>query len=123
VGPVCMGIKILTHDRTFFVGDAACVVDPFAGEGMAMGLTTGRVLRDAFEQAPENPAHAYRRLWHAQFDRSRRLQTAICWAIMQPWWQEFLAHSCKAFPALMKWLTDNTRPYENVKSDSNLSPV
>jgi len=108
-GPVTMGLRELAQGQTFYVGDAACVVEPFAGEGMAMSLTTGRLLRNAFEQAPNNPGRLYEQLWHQQFDRARRLQKAICWAIEQSWWQELLAQSCQTFPMLMRWLTDNTR--------------
>jgi len=123
VGPVMRGQRRLAEGNTFYVGDAACVVDPFVGEGMAMGLATGRILRNAFQEAPEAPAKVYERLWHKQFDSSRRLQTTICWAIEKPWWQELLAHSCRTFPALMRWLTDNTRPYANIQSDPNLNAV
>ena len=44
VGPVKLGIRRLAEENQFYVGDAACVIDPFAGEGMAMALYGSRLL-------------------------------------------------------------------------------
>ncbi len=72
VGPVELGIRHLTGDHTFFVGDAACVMDPFAGEGMSMALYGSRILAAALQQKSEPPDSFYRRLWHQAFDPALR---------------------------------------------------
>jgi len=110
IGPVRIGYRCLTAPNQFFVGDAACVVDPFAGEGVAMGLVTGRVLQQAFSAEATKRAALYSTLWHRQFDRSIRLQRFICWAVQYPWWQETITRVCSAFPGVMRRLTDGSRP-------------
>ena len=110
VGPVRIGKRRLVDGHTFFVGDAACVVDPFAGEGVAMGLATGRVLRQAFAAPESERAARYHQLWHARFDSAIRLQRFICWGVQYPLWQEMLTRICVAFPGIMRRLTDGTRP-------------
>jgi flavin-dependent dehydrogenase len=53
----------LTHGRVLFAGDAASVVDPMTGEGIAQALDTGRLAARAIEgdATPQAVASAYRR--------------------------------------------------------------
>lgn len=45
----------LTHDRVLFVGDAAGVVDPMTGEGIAQALDTGVLAARAIERSATPP--------------------------------------------------------------------
>jgi len=110
VGPVVMGLRQLTHERTFFVGDSACVVDPFAGEGIAMALAGAGILQEAFKNVPDNPALEYERLWHRRFDRSIRIQGMLRKTHLSKFMQEALTFGCRSFPPLLRWLTEVTRP-------------
>ncbi len=47
--------------RVLFAGDAAGVVDPMTGEGIAQALETGILAADAIADAPLSPAGAYER--------------------------------------------------------------
>ena len=77
VGPVRLGIRQLANGSTFYVGDAACVVDPFAGEGMSMALYSARLLTEALAQIERPAADAYRRLWTRAFLPSLRWNALI----------------------------------------------
>jgi flavin-dependent dehydrogenase len=123
VGPVAMGFRQLVSAETFYVGDAACVVDPFVGEGMAMALGGARFLAQALTQNPAAAGHAYEKAWHRAFDRPLRLQAWLRKAIQSPTLQEILVRGTQAFPPLLDWLTVNTRPYAKFKPNTNLSPV
>lgn len=72
VGPVRLGIRQLANDSTFYVGDAACVVDPFVGEGLSTALYGARLLVEALTQTEQPAALAYRRLWTRAFLPSLR---------------------------------------------------
>jgi menaquinone-9 beta-reductase len=59
----------LTHGRALFVGDAADVVDPMTGEGIAQALETGALAVRAIAASPLDPAAATRR-YRADVDRA-----------------------------------------------------
>jgi geranylgeranyl reductase family protein len=59
----------LTHGRALFVGDAADVVDPMTGEGIAQALETGALAARAIAASPREPAAATRR-YRADVDRA-----------------------------------------------------
>ena len=58
-----------THGRVLFVGDAADVVDPMTGEGIAQALETGALAARAIAASPRDPAAATRR-YRADVDRA-----------------------------------------------------
>jgi len=49
----------LAHGRVLFVGDAASVVDPMTGEGVAQALETGALAAGAVADGSPDPAAAY----------------------------------------------------------------
>jgi flavin-dependent dehydrogenase len=107
VSPMRLGIRQLVGEKTFYVGDAACVLDPFAGEGMAVGLYSARLLASALQTAA--PEDAYARLWHRAFD------SAIAWnAVMRLFYsvgvfREPILRALRLYPMAMNWLNDLTR--------------
>lgn len=115
VGPVTMGVQQLTGARTLFTGDAACVVDPFAGEGMAMALRSAQWIRNAFDQTEIPLAEAYEKAWHQHFDSALRFHRWTRFTMSHPALHESLVYTLKAFPQALTWLTRMTRPpiYEN----------
>jgi len=115
VGPVELGIRRLTQDRTFYVGDAACVVDPFAGEGMSIGLYTSQLLIGALNQKKYPPQKAYEQSWRQAF------LPALCWnGVMRGFYscgifREPILRSLRYFPQGLQWLSDLTR-YRTIES-------
>jgi flavin-dependent dehydrogenase len=59
----------LTHGRALFVGDAADVVDPMTGEGIAQALETGALAARAIAASPLDAAAATRR-YRGDVDRA-----------------------------------------------------
>jgi len=115
VGPVHLGIRSLAHESTFYVGDAACVVDPFVGEGMAMGLYSSRLLTQALGQTERPAAEAYAALWRQAF------KPALCWnaalrtLFSHPLIREPALRALQWFPQGMNRFTDLTR-YRRLES-------
>jgi flavin-dependent dehydrogenase len=111
VGPVRMGIRELAQGGAFYIGDAACVVDPFAGEGMAMGLYSSRLLARALESP--SPSDMYARLWRRSFVPALRWNALVRMAYRLRLVREPLVKTLRAFPQSLNWLMDLTR-YERI---------
>ncbi len=109
VAPVRLGIRRLVGEKTFYVGDAACVLDPFAGEGMAVGLYTSRLLAKALENTNPNPEKTYVQLWHRAFDPAIRWNAVMRMIYRRPLFREPILHALRLYPVGMNWLNDLTR--------------
>jgi 2-polyprenyl-6-methoxyphenol hydroxylase-like FAD-dependent oxidoreductase len=106
---VRLGIRRLSAERTFYLGDAACVVDPFAGEGVAMGLYGAALLMKAFERSGPSPEKAYEKLWHESFDSALRWNAVMRTFYSLRAFREPILHVLQWKPQGMRWLTDLTR--------------
>jgi len=115
VGPVRLGIRRLARDRTFYIGDAACVVDPFAGEGMSIGLYSSKLLTRALDQTSMPPAEAYARLWRNAFLPALRWNAALRFFYAVPFLREPTLAAMEWFPRALTWATDLTR-YRRLES-------
>jgi menaquinone-9 beta-reductase len=123
-GPVVMGRRTLAAGRTLFVGDAACVVDPFFGEGMAMALHGSKLLAEAWRQAPDDVNAHYERRWRERLGGALPLGSVLRRALGYRYSQEVFVGGLRAFPAALPWLTQKSRiPYEHNQSASNRQPV
>ncbi len=109
VGPVRMGIRQLARDNTFFIGDAACVVDPFAGEGMSIGLYSSRLLLRALDQTQNPPAHAYAALWREAFVPALRWNALMRMVYSVSLFREPVMRALEWYPRGMNRLTELTR--------------
>lgn len=109
VGPVRMGIRKLTDKNTFYVGDAACVVDPFAGEGMAMGLYASRLLINALRLQPKASERTYEALWKRAYLPALRWNAFTRALYSVSLFREPALRLLQRFPRGMTHLTDLTR--------------
>ncbi len=78
--PAALDPDLLVQARALFVGDAAGVVDPLTGEGIAQAIETGmlavRAIGDA-GPAPVRVAAAYREAVHRRLGRDLRFAAAL----------------------------------------------
>ncbi len=109
VGPVSMGRRTLTQTRTLLVGDAACVVDPFAGQGIAMALRSGGLAAQALQHLPTATA-TYAALWEGAFGHPLRWQGLLRRLTQYRWSQETLSALLSWHPTFLQNLTHYTRP-------------
>jgi flavin-dependent dehydrogenase len=116
VGPVRLGIRQLAQDHTFYIGDAACVVDPFAGEGMAIGLYSSQLLMRALNQTRRPPAQAYTALWREAFLPALRWNALMRMLYSLPLFREPMLRVLEWYPRGMNRLTNLTR-YRRVSAD------
>lgn len=109
VGPVNPGMRRLSRDQTFFVGDAACVIDPFAGEGMSIALYSSRLLQRALDQTRKPAAEMYAALWREAFLPALRWNTAIRFLYSVPFLREPALLALEWYPHGIAWATRLTR--------------
>jgi geranylgeranyl reductase family protein len=98
------------HENLFFIGDAACVVEPFTGEGIYYAVRSGelaakavaKILRGDDRKAVLNE---FRRA-HAQMYRGRlwinRLARA---AVVRPQLGSLFVHAARVNPSILRLLT------------------
>ena len=64
--------RALAHGRVLFAGDAANVVDPMTGEGIAQALETGALAAAGHRESPDDTARGRRALPRRRRPRARR---------------------------------------------------
>ena len=73
----------LAHRRVLFVGDAAAVVDPMTGEGIAQAIETGMLAAEAVADGGD-VTERYRRAVHAAIGRDLRFASALSRVLSSP---------------------------------------
>ncbi len=73
----------LVHGHVLFVGDAAAVVDPMTGEGIAQAIETGMLAARAIA-SERNIADAYRRSVHDAIGRDLRFASMLSKILASP---------------------------------------
>jgi flavin-dependent dehydrogenase len=97
------------------IGDAAGMIAPLCGDGMAMALRTADLvhpLASDFLAGRRDAAAfrgAYRSGWTRRFGRRMRLGRWVNAAAFRPGAARMLVHTCRAVPPLARWLIRNTR--------------
>lgn len=138
-GPLDYAVREPVADGVLLLGDAAGIIDPFCGDGMAMALhsaeiaasllTSGRAGPTGWE-GPSGPdsegiaggsplphqgdrlgtfAERYRRCWRREFTRRLRVARWLRRALLTPWLTEALVAGLRPFPSGVRYLVRATR--------------
>jgi flavin-dependent dehydrogenase len=97
------------------VGDAAGMIAPLCGDGMAMALDAADLLAPlaadwlAGRQSTAAFRTAYRRQWRRRFGRRMRIGRWVHAAAFRPTFTTALLRACTALPPLARWLIRATR--------------
>jgi flavin-dependent dehydrogenase len=102
-------------DDVCMLGDAAGMIAPLCGDGMAMALDSAGVaapladdfLTGALSRRPFRTR--YRREWRSTFGRRLRLGRWVHAAAFRPWATTALLRVCRGMPPLARWLIHSTR--------------
>jgi flavin-dependent dehydrogenase len=115
VAPVDTGVPPVPWDQCARLGDAAVMIPPLCGDGMAMALRAAELcaplLHDFLrgERTADGWAEAYRAAWHREFDQpvqtGRRLQALLS----MPGLADGLLHLGNLLPPLAEHLVRATR--------------
>ena len=97
------------------IGDAAGMIAPLCGDGMAMALRTADLVTPLASEyldgrrSPSSFRTAYETTWTSTFGRRMRLGRWIHAAAFRPGAARFLVQSCRVLPPLARWLIRSTR--------------
>jgi len=97
------------------IGDAAGMIAPLCGDGMAMALRTADLVSplasDVLDgrRSATSFRSAYRSAWSNTFGRRMRLGRWIHAAAFRPGAARLLVQSCRVLPPLARWLIRTTR--------------
>lgn len=91
----------------FLAGDAARVLEPFTGEGIALALETGELAAEAAARHLDGLESAawYRRRHSAAYRRTRWVNRLTRAAVTSPRFGSTLVATGARFPAILRWLT------------------
>jgi flavin-dependent dehydrogenase len=89
------------HQRLFFVGDAARVVEPFTGEGIYYALRSGELAAETIAANRDDYAIAHERLYRGRLWINRIARTAV----LSPRMTSILLRSNFLSPTLLRALT------------------
>src|SRR5215471_1778046 len=110
ITPLTRSPVLAAHDNLFFIGDAACVVEPFTGEGIYYALRSGELAANAIAKIlrgdDRNSALREFRRVYAEMYRGRlwinRLARA---AVLRPRLSSLFVHIARINPSILKLLT------------------
>lgn len=98
------------HENLFFIGDAACVVEPFTGEGIYYALRSGELAANAIAKLlrgddREAVLNEFRRA-HAQMYRGRLWINRLArTAVVRPQLGSLFVHAARIRPEIIRLLT------------------
>lgn len=111
--PVIFAAREPVEEGMFLVGDAAGIIDPLAGNGMAMAIQSAAIaapliLARINREDDDAPLRAYTAAWHTAFDSRLRWSRRIAVLLSRP----ALLHAAIAArpaPSIGAWLLRRTR--------------
>ncbi len=115
IGQVALCPKTPLEGDVLMAGDAAGMVAPLAGDGMAMALHSGRLAAEALtqfltgDQSAEGMKRAYAKTWTQQFRFRLRLGRTLHNVLIRPRILSLGLRTLRRFPAAGDWLIRNTR--------------
>ena len=98
------------EEAGFRVGDAAGMIAPLAGSGLAMAVESATLLSRAFRQVSEEARRAeYARAWHRSFEPRLRRSVLLQRALLLPVPRAALLLAARAWPVIGQSLFRATR--------------
>jgi menaquinone-9 beta-reductase len=112
MNPISRAPARLGQDRVWLLGDAARVVEPFTGEGIAFALSTGLLAAEAalegFAQDDLHSALATYARSHRQLYRQRAwVNTLLRWALTTPSYTVRIARLMQRLPGVVSYFSDH----------------
>jgi flavin-dependent dehydrogenase len=99
-----------THDNLFLIGDAACVVEPFTGEGIYYALRGGELAADAIAkiirgQDRQSALHEFERAHVATYQGRLWINQLTRTAVLSPRFASMVLRVARFHPPILRLLT------------------
>lgn len=107
------------QQRVLFIGDAAGLIHPLCGNGMAMAIHAAKIATNevvAFFQHnnSERLISAYSAKWNGTFSKRMRVGSALQELLIRPKWTNFAMKVCTKSPTLLRTLIKLTHGEKDV---------
>lgn len=115
-------------DGVCMIGDAAGMIAPLCGDGMAMALRTADLVSPLAadflngHRSVSSLRTAYEKTWTNTFGPRMRLGRWIHAAAFRPGMARVLVHTCRFLPPLARWLIRRTRGSSTFSSEEATAP-
>ncbi|MFU8802578.1 MAG: NAD(P)/FAD-dependent oxidoreductase [Bradymonadaceae bacterium] len=110
VAQIPLALKDSTRNGLLFVGDAAGMIAPLAGDGQAMALESALTLADLLHtHLPDIPHRQWKRHWRRHYEPRVRLGRHLQRAMIQPQIARTAMHILTTWPSLGQTLIGLTR--------------
>lgn len=106
-GPLDYAVREPAAEGVLLLGDAAGIIDPFCGDGMAMALRSAELAAGCVPGTGREAV--YRAAWRREFLRRLRVARWLRAALLTPWAAEGLVAGLRPFPATVRCLVRATR--------------
>ncbi len=105
--PMCIEQLPVSGDNFLLTGDAACLIDPFSGEGIGNALYSGMLAAEAIRIAGESKDHsatclqnAYDRVLYKRLGDEFRISSTLQRLCRYPWLFNFVVNKAHKSPSL-----------------------
>lgn len=105
--PMCMEQLPVSGDNFLLTGDAACLIDPFSGEGIGNALYSGMLAAEAIRIAGESKDHSatclqntYDRVLYKRLGDEFRISSTLQRLCRYPWLFNFVVNKAHKSPSL-----------------------
>ena len=92
--------------NVFFIGDAAGTIPPAAGDGLALGLLSGKLVAD---YVMKNDAKGFKKAWLKNYASVIRYGKLLHALMMRPMLAKTVILLCQIFPGLARRIFEKTR--------------
>jgi flavin-dependent dehydrogenase len=110
ITPLTRSPVAVAHENLFFIGDAACVVEPFTGEGIYYAMRSGELAANAIVRIlrADNPALVlteFRRAYAKMYSGRLWINRLARAAVLRPQLGSFFVRTAQFNPSILKLLT------------------
>lgn len=92
--------------NTFFIGDAIAGIEPAAGNGLAMGISSGIM---AGQYAISKSSEEFKTAWHQRYSNRLRWAKLLHYCFLRPWIANKAFFVCDIFPEIANKIYLSTR--------------
>lgn len=123
-GNIYFGRKEKFKDGIFYIGDAAGLIAPLAGDGIAMAMESGKLAAEIIydlknhSRSLEKMGGIYENNWNEVFKKRITSSFWVQKILMNPFLTLTVLLLADAYPALLKRLIRITRSYPEIQNDN-----
>lgn len=119
-GNIFFGNRKIVENGIFYIGDAAHVIAPLAGDGIAMALQSGKLISEIITDqkilhlSDSKTKKLYIKSWNRKFKKRIMTASIIQKIIFNNYFKTIIFYLISFFPSILKYLIGATRNKDNI---------